>query len=63
MIAVSVCKKLSNREWLEMQCWSADNFSSYIDSHLGIDHNNNYYFDFVFADEGEAAWFKLKWAV
>ena len=63
MITISVCKKLSHREWQEMQRWVTDNFSSYVDCYLGVNHDNNHCFDFVFTDEGEAAWFKMKWTV
>ena len=63
MITVTVDKKLSHREWQEMQCWVADNFPSYVDSYVELYPNNTHAFDFFFTDEGEAAWFKLKWTV
>jgi hypothetical protein len=51
--------------YVEIQAWALDHCLSFIDCNLISDDSDhiNWYYQFEFRDQGEAAWFKLKWMV
>jgi len=64
MITVTVPYTRDIVLYSDMQIWAIDHCSSFLTCNFIHDEldRTNWHTEFQFCDEGEAAWFKLKWA-